>query len=55
MAQLGSAQLRAHHGWTKWRKSRKKSANPDAQKICAIFCASGFALFYRDFLHFVQP
>ena len=23
--------------------------------ICAIFCASGFALFYRDFLHFVQP
>jgi len=23
--------------------------------ICAIFCASGFALFYRDFLHFVGP
>jgi phospho-N-acetylmuramoyl-pentapeptide-transferase len=23
--------------------------------VCAIFCASGFALFYRDFLHFVQP
>ena len=23
--------------------------------ICAIFCASGFALFYRDFLHFVEP
>ena len=23
--------------------------------ICAIFCASGFALFYRDFLHFVTP
>ena len=23
--------------------------------ICAIFCASGFALFYRDFLQFVQP
>jgi phospho-N-acetylmuramoyl-pentapeptide-transferase len=22
--------------------------------ICAILCASGFALFYRDFLHFVQ-
>jgi phospho-N-acetylmuramoyl-pentapeptide-transferase len=22
--------------------------------ICAIFCASGFALFYRDFLQFVQ-
>jgi len=21
--------------------------------VCAIFCASGFALFYRDFLHFV--
>jgi phospho-N-acetylmuramoyl-pentapeptide-transferase len=23
--------------------------------VCAIFCASGFALFYRDFLQFVQP
>jgi phospho-N-acetylmuramoyl-pentapeptide-transferase len=23
--------------------------------VCAIFCASGFALFYRDFLHFVSP
>jgi phospho-N-acetylmuramoyl-pentapeptide-transferase len=23
--------------------------------ICAIFCASGFALFYRDFLNFVEP
>ncbi|MGH3135035.1 MAG: phospho-N-acetylmuramoyl-pentapeptide-transferase [Gaiellaceae bacterium] len=23
--------------------------------ICAIFCASGFALFYRDFLQFVEP
>ncbi len=23
--------------------------------VCAIFCASGFALFYRDFLHFVGP
>ena len=23
--------------------------------ICAIFCASGFALFYRDFLQFVSP
>jgi len=23
--------------------------------ICAILCASGFALFYGDFLHFVQP
>jgi phospho-N-acetylmuramoyl-pentapeptide-transferase len=23
--------------------------------VCAIFCASGFALFYRDFLHFVHP
>ena len=23
--------------------------------VCAIFCATGFALFYRDFLHFVQP
>jgi phospho-N-acetylmuramoyl-pentapeptide-transferase len=23
--------------------------------VCAIFCASGFALFYRDFLHFVTP
>ncbi len=23
--------------------------------ICAIFCASGFALFYRDFLQFVHP
>jgi phospho-N-acetylmuramoyl-pentapeptide-transferase len=23
--------------------------------ICAIFCATGFALFYRDFLHFVHP
>jgi phospho-N-acetylmuramoyl-pentapeptide-transferase len=23
--------------------------------ICAIFCASGFVLFYRDFLHFVGP
>jgi phospho-N-acetylmuramoyl-pentapeptide-transferase len=23
--------------------------------VCAIFCASGFALFYRDFLHYVQP
>ncbi len=22
--------------------------------ICAIFCASGFALFYRDFLHFIR-
>jgi hypothetical protein len=22
--------------------------------ICAIFCASGFALFYRDFLQFVS-
>jgi phospho-N-acetylmuramoyl-pentapeptide-transferase len=23
--------------------------------ICAIFCATGFALFYRDFLRFVHP
>ncbi|MCE3287866.1 MAG: phospho-N-acetylmuramoyl-pentapeptide-transferase [Gaiellaceae bacterium] len=23
--------------------------------VCAIFCASGFALFYRDFLQFVLP
>ena len=23
--------------------------------VCAILCASGFALFYRDFLQFVQP
>ena len=23
--------------------------------VCAIFCASGFALFYRDFLQFVPP
>ncbi len=23
--------------------------------VCAIFCASGFALFYRDFLQFAQP
>jgi phospho-N-acetylmuramoyl-pentapeptide-transferase len=23
--------------------------------VCAILCASGFALFYRDFLHFVEP
>ena len=23
--------------------------------VCAIFCASGFALFYRDFLQFVAP
>jgi phospho-N-acetylmuramoyl-pentapeptide-transferase len=23
--------------------------------VCAIFCASGFALFYRDFLQFVHP
>jgi phospho-N-acetylmuramoyl-pentapeptide-transferase len=23
--------------------------------ICAIFCASGFSLFYRDFLQFAQP
>ena len=23
--------------------------------VCAIFCASGFALFYRDFLQFVSP
>ena len=23
--------------------------------VCAIFCASGFGLFYRDFLQFVQP
>jgi phospho-N-acetylmuramoyl-pentapeptide-transferase len=23
--------------------------------ICAIFCATGFALFYRDFLQFIQP
>jgi phospho-N-acetylmuramoyl-pentapeptide-transferase len=23
--------------------------------VCAIFCASGFVLFYRDFLQFVQP
>ncbi len=23
--------------------------------VCAIFCASGFALFYRDFLHVVHP
>ena len=23
--------------------------------VCAILCASGFALFYRDFLRFVQP
>jgi phospho-N-acetylmuramoyl-pentapeptide-transferase len=23
--------------------------------VCAIFCASGFALFYRDFLNFVHP
>ncbi|HEX2426788.1 MAG TPA: phospho-N-acetylmuramoyl-pentapeptide-transferase [Gaiellaceae bacterium] len=23
--------------------------------ICAIFCATGFALFYRDFLQFVRP
>jgi phospho-N-acetylmuramoyl-pentapeptide-transferase len=23
--------------------------------VCAIFCASGFALFYRDFLQFVEP
>ena len=23
--------------------------------ICAIFCATGFALFYRDFLRFVRP
>ena len=23
--------------------------------LCAIFCATGFALFYRDFLQFVQP
>jgi phospho-N-acetylmuramoyl-pentapeptide-transferase len=23
--------------------------------ICAILCASGFALFYGDFLHFVEP
>jgi phospho-N-acetylmuramoyl-pentapeptide-transferase len=23
--------------------------------VCAIFCAAGFALFYRDFLHFVTP
>ena len=23
--------------------------------VCAIFCATGFALFYRDFLQFVQP
>ena len=23
--------------------------------VCAILCASGFALFYRDFLKFVQP
>jgi hypothetical protein len=22
--------------------------------VCAIFCASGFALFYRDFLQFAQ-
>jgi hypothetical protein len=22
--------------------------------VCAIFCASGFALFYRDFLQFVS-
>jgi phospho-N-acetylmuramoyl-pentapeptide-transferase len=23
--------------------------------VCAIFCASGFALFYRDFLQFALP
>jgi phospho-N-acetylmuramoyl-pentapeptide-transferase len=23
--------------------------------VCAIFCATGFALFYRDFLQFIQP
>ncbi|MGH3064772.1 MAG: phospho-N-acetylmuramoyl-pentapeptide-transferase [Gaiellaceae bacterium] len=23
--------------------------------VCAILCASGFALFYGDFLHFVEP
>jgi len=23
--------------------------------VCAIFCASGFALFYRDFLQFFPP
>ena len=31
------------------------SASPEAWVVCAIFCASGFALFYRDFLQFVHP
>jgi hypothetical protein len=22
--------------------------------VCAIFCATGFALFYRDFLQFIE-